>query len=64
MTKDLHIKISGSLLYHWVLVARNGEVLATSETYFSRSNAIRAARRLSAAIGVAVAGEEKADVAR
>lgn len=32
----------------WCLVARNGQVLATSETYDTRSNAKRAAKRMSA----------------
>jgi uncharacterized protein YegP (UPF0339 family) len=48
----MHIEVRGKLLYHWVLVAGNGEVLATSETYYSKSNAERAAWRLSKAIGV------------
>lgn len=38
-SETLHIEIRGELLYHWVLVASNGEVLATSETYFSKPNA-------------------------
>jgi hypothetical protein len=49
---NLRIEIRGKLLYHWVLIACNGEVLATSETYFSKSNAERAAWKLSKAIGV------------
>jgi Domain of unknown function (DUF1508) len=55
----MRIEIRGKLLYHRVLVARNGEVLATSETYFSRSNAKRAAHRLSEAIDVPVAQRVK-----
>jgi hypothetical protein len=51
-SEKLHIEICGKLLYHWVLIAGNGEVLATSETYFSKSHAARAAKRLSQAIGV------------
>jgi hypothetical protein len=50
--KGLHIEVRGKLMFHWVLIAGNGEVLATSETYFSKSNADRAAKRLSEAIGV------------
>jgi hypothetical protein len=50
--RNMHIEVRGKLLYHWVLVAGNGEVLATSETYYSKSNAERAAWRLSKAIGV------------
>lgn len=36
------------------LVAANGEVLATSETYYSKSNALRGATTLSEAIKVPV----------
>ena len=50
--RDMRIEVRGKLLYHWVLVASNGEVLATSETYYSKSNAYRAANRLSRAISV------------
>lgn len=39
----MKIKIRGKILYHWVIVGKNGETLATSETYFSKSNAKRAA---------------------
>lgn len=50
--KKLHIEVRGKLLFHWVLVAGNGEIMASSETYWSKSNAWRAARRLSVAIDV------------
>ena len=33
--------------YWWVLVARNGQVCATSETYDTRSNALRAAKNMA-----------------
>ena len=48
--RNLHVEVRGKLLYHWVMVGSNGEVLATSETYYSKSNANRAARRVSDAI--------------
>jgi uncharacterized protein YegP (UPF0339 family) len=51
-SREMRIKLRGKLIYHWVLVARNGEVLATSETYFSKGNALRAAAKLSRAINV------------
>jgi uncharacterized protein YegP (UPF0339 family) len=44
----------GLLVWHYVVVAKNGEIIATSETYFSKSNAKRAAKRLAGAIGVKV----------
>jgi len=50
--KGMHIEVRGKLLYHWVLVSSNGQVVATSETYYSKSNAWRAARKLSVAINV------------
>jgi hypothetical protein len=37
-SRGMHIEVRGKLLYHWVLIAGNGEVIATSETYFSKSN--------------------------
>jgi hypothetical protein len=37
-SREMHIEMRGKLIYHWVLVARNGDVVATSETYFSKSN--------------------------
>ncbi len=52
--RNMRIEIRGKVLFHWVLLARNGQVLATSETYFSESNAKRAAHTLSKAVGVQV----------
>jgi uncharacterized protein YegP (UPF0339 family) len=46
------IEVRVRLIYHWVLVAANGEVLAISETYFSKSNASRAAVKLRNAVQV------------
>jgi hypothetical protein len=60
----MRIEVRGKLLYHRVLAAANGEVVATSETYYSKSNANRAARRLSDAIGVEIASHEQVDAAR
>jgi hypothetical protein len=51
-SREMHIEVRGKLLYHWVLLSSNGQVVATSETYFSKSNAWRAARKLSVAINV------------
>lgn len=41
------------LLWHYVLQASNGQVVSTSETYFSRGNANRAARKLAAYLNAA-----------
>jgi hypothetical protein len=51
-SRGARIEVRGKLLYHWVLIAGNGEVLATSETYFKKSNAARAALKLSQSISV------------
>lgn len=48
----MNVLVRGKLLYHVVVVANNGEVLLSSETYFSKSNANRAAKKLKAALGV------------
>jgi uncharacterized protein YegP (UPF0339 family) len=37
----------GKLRWFWHLVARNGEILAHSQGYYSKSNAIRAANKLT-----------------
>jgi uncharacterized protein YegP (UPF0339 family) len=50
----MKIKLKGRILWHWILVAKNGEVVATSETYYSKSNAKRAAWELSKAIKVPI----------
>lgn len=48
----MRIKLKGRIFWHWILVAKNGETLASSEVYFSESNARRAAETLSKAIKV------------
>lgn len=40
----------------WVLRANNGQVLATSETYASASNARRAARRIAQRLKLPLTG--------
>lgn len=43
---EIHLK--RNLLWHWVLVnTKNGQTLATSETYYSKGNAKRAALKLA-----------------
>lgn len=42
------------VFWYWRMEGRNGKVHATSETYFSRSNALRAARAVSKQTGVDV----------
>lgn len=42
------------IFWYWVLKAANGQVLGTSETYYSYNNAMRAAQTLSRAIKVKV----------
>lgn len=42
------IKVSKKVLFYYItLVAKNGEPRLVSETYFSKSNAVRAARSLA-----------------
>ena len=42
----MYVKLKkGRLFWHWVLRANNGEIVSTSETFFSRSNALRGAGR-------------------
>ena len=54
----MKIKLRGRIFWHWVLVAKNGEIRATSETYYSKGNAVRAAKKLSEDINVPVEGEK------
>lgn len=42
------------LFFYWRIVARNQQVLGTSETYFSKSNALRAAHKLGKALKLPV----------
>jgi uncharacterized protein YegP (UPF0339 family) len=49
----MKIEIRHSRVAFWcVLLSRNGKVMLTSETYYSMSNARRAARRAAKAIGI------------
>ena len=49
----MKIVIAGTGKAYWVrLVAKNGAILMASETYFSRSNARRAGRKLADALGL------------
>jgi uncharacterized protein YegP (UPF0339 family) len=45
------VEVRGKLVYHYVVLANNGQVVLTSETYFSKSNAKRAANKAAAAFG-------------
>lgn len=56
MKKNLSIKlVKGFVFWHWNLVnTKNKEILASSETFYSESNARRAAKTLSEAINVPV----------
>lgn len=49
----IHVK-RGPIFWRWVLVATNGQVLGVSETYLTKSNALRAAKKLGKAIKVPV----------
>lgn len=46
-----HIEVVGRLLYHYNVLSANGQVILTSETYYSKANAERAASRFSRAFG-------------
>lgn len=52
----MKIVITRTLFWTVRLVAANGEVVLSSETYYSKGNARRAAIRLSEVIGVPVKG--------
>jgi uncharacterized protein YegP (UPF0339 family) len=44
--------------YHrWRLVAANGEIVATSEAYVSRANAVRSAKRVKTLAATAIVME-------
>lgn len=48
-----YLKVSKKFLFWYIkLVSNNGEVLMHSETYYSRYNATRAAKRISERLGV------------
>lgn len=42
----------GAVFWRWILKSSNGATLGVSETYFQKSNAVRAADKLSKAINV------------
>lgn len=48
----MYIKIRGKILFHWVIIAKNGQVLGTSETYYSKGNAVKAARKLARSMNI------------
>lgn len=50
----MHLEIKRRLFWYVRLMARNGQVLLTSETYFSKSNALRSANKLSKNLGVPI----------
>lgn len=51
----MHIKLMRKTFFWYIkIVAGNGETLLTSETYFTKSNAKRAAEKLSKKLGMAV----------
>jgi len=49
----LHLK-RNKIFWHFVARARNGQVVLTSENYFSRGNALRAAKKAAAAMKVEI----------
>lgn len=51
----MEIKVRKKLLFwYWRLQAANGQIIATSEVYYSKSNAMRTAKKLSKAINVPI----------
>ncbi len=48
----MYIKLKGKVFHHWLLMGKNGEVMATSETYYSRGNCLRAAKKLSRVLDI------------
>ena len=51
----MYLKLKrNKIFWHYVLKSKNGQVLSTSENYFSKSNAIRAAQKLAKALKVEV----------
>lgn len=45
------IEVARGGKWYWRMVAANGQTMSHSETYYSKSNAMRAARSLSAKTG-------------
>lgn len=55
MPKDVGVIIKRkNLLWRVYIVGNNGENMLTSETYYSKSNATRAAIRISKALGIPI----------
>lgn len=51
----MYIKlIRGKIFWHYVIKKRNHQVIATSETYYSRNNARRAAFKLADELNINV----------
>lgn len=51
----MYVKLKrNKIFWHYVLKSGNGQVLSTSENYFSKSNAIRAAQKLASIVGAKV----------
>lgn len=50
------VVFKGKLRWYWRLVASNGAILATSEAYYQRSNANRAAAKLANGLGIHLEG--------
>lgn len=46
--------VKGRVRWHVRLMDRNGKIILTSQTYYSKSNANRAARRLATALNLSV----------
>lgn len=53
-TIDLFLGAGDKRPWYWRLLGRNGEIVASSESYSTRSSALRAARRLPAIVAKAV----------
>lgn len=50
----IEIKRSKKLFWHYVVKAKNGEIMLSSETYFNKGNCVRAARRSAKQLGVPI----------
>lgn len=47
----MKIQVNRKLIFwYWRLKSSNGEILATSETYYSKANALRAANKIGEAL--------------